>query len=321
MPELPPMCQAEGGDYVCRKAEVKEGYRLLVFASPEDGLMLFDSVDAGHAYSMGQRELCSWKEVGRNTWTETDGVEYTLIATDTWSGEKCEKICTAAVPSCIATKSTAVPVGFNYTHGVPRIIASAGNFSTQERSWARRRYVKAILVMWRQGISFNRRSTTSAPTRVDSLSSADALNRLKTMSAANAVTIAFTYDAGANAKGRLTGMVDESGTTTRTYNAQGRIETVVRVFGGISFKVRYDYDAAGNLKTLTYPSGKTVTYTYEKERVSAVSVGATTLLSQSEIHAIRGGALMALGEWASTRAQRISTVELRDILSERARRL
>ncbi|UUZ51034.1 hypothetical protein LP420_16445 [Massilia sp. B-10] len=34
--------------------------------------------------AVGRKSAC-------NTWTETDGVEYTLIATDTWSGEKCEK--------------------------------------------------------------------------------------------------------------------------------------------------------------------------------------------------------------------------------------
>lgn len=110
----------------------------------------------------------------------------------------------------------------------------------------------------------------------------DALNRIKTMSAPNAQSVSYGYDNGPNAKGQLTSIIDESGTTTRTFNTQGRIETVTRVFGGISIGVRYDYDTAGRLKTLTYPSGRVVTYKYEKERIIGVDVGAVVLLSQAK---------------------------------------
>lgn len=110
----------------------------------------------------------------------------------------------------------------------------------------------------------------------------DALNRIKTVSAPNAVAVAFGYDAGPFAKGQLTSLVDESGTTTRTFNSQGRLESVTRVFGGISTKIRYDYDTAGRLKALTYPSGRVVTYKYEKERVVGVDVGGNVLISQAK---------------------------------------
>jgi RHS repeat-associated protein len=110
----------------------------------------------------------------------------------------------------------------------------------------------------------------------------DALNRIKTMSAPAATTITFGYDAGANAKGLLTSIVDESGTTTRTYNAQSRIETVTRVFGGLAIKLRYDYDSAGRLNKLTYPSGRIVTYKYEKEKIVGIDVGTEVLMSQAK---------------------------------------
>lgn len=108
----------------------------------------------------------------------------------------------------------------------------------------------------------------------------DALNRISTISAAGSTTITFGYDAGAYGKGRLTSIVDESGTSTRTYNAQGRVETVSRAFSGLTITTRYGYDSAGRLTTVTYPSGRTLTYRYVKERVVGVELGTAIVASQ-----------------------------------------
>lgn len=108
----------------------------------------------------------------------------------------------------------------------------------------------------------------------------DALNRVKTISAPGVTSISFEYDAGTNGKGRLTSIVDESGTTTRTYNGQGQLATSTRVFAGLTMSTRYTYDTAGRLKELTYPSGRVVSYRYEKNQIVGVDVGPNVLLSE-----------------------------------------
>ena len=71
----------------------------------------------------------------------------------------------------------------------------------------------------------------------------------------------FNYDARDN----LVEMVDSTGTTTNTHDAAGRLN---------GHTVSYDYDAAGNLTTLTYPPGnKRVKYTYDNlNRLSTVTI-------------------------------------------------
>jgi RHS repeat-associated protein len=123
----------------------------------------------------------------------------------------------------------------------------------------------------------------------------DALNRIKTFSAAGATTVVYGYDAGINGKGRLTSIDDESGTTTRTYNSQGRVDTVRRMFSGLTITTRYLYDTAGRLTQLIYPSGREVTYRYEKDRIVGMDIGGTVVLSNiayepfSEVRSWRWG--------------------------------
>lgn len=81
----------------------------------------------------------------------------------------------------------------------------------------------------------------------------DDLNRLTTIQYPDGSQVAFAYDA----IGRLTQMTDDSGTSAYTYDDLGRLTA----YNG----VMYTYDAAGNLRTLTYPGGKTVTYTYDDQ--------------------------------------------------------
>ncbi len=106
----------------------------------------------------------------------------------------------------------------------------------------------------------------------------DVLNRIKTISASDAVSITFNYDAGDNGKGRLSSFTDESGTTSRTYNVQGRLETVGRTFNGLSAKVGYKYDVEGRIKGITYPSGRVITYHYDKEKIIGIDVGSNVLI-------------------------------------------
>jgi YD repeat-containing protein len=73
--------------------------------------------------------------------------------------------------------------------------------------------------------------------------------------------VTYTYDSGPNAKGKLTGVTDQAGTASYSYDVLGRMTGETRVLNGVSKTLSYSYHLGGSLKSLTYPSGRTVTYT------------------------------------------------------------
>lgn len=107
----------------------------------------------------------------------------------------------------------------------------------------------------------------------------DALDRVTEVEYSDQ-TINYSYDAGPNAKGRLSSFIDGSGSTSYSYDLQGRIAAKTQVVGGVSKTVGYSYNPAGQLAYLTTPSGQTIGYTYSNNRVTAISVNGTPLLSQ-----------------------------------------
>ncbi len=101
----------------------------------------------------------------------------------------------------------------------------------------------------------------------------DALNRLTFIDyAGTSLDITYTYDQGTYGKGRLTAMTDATGSTNYTYNALGQLTSETQIIDGHTFTLGYTYDGAGNLLTMTYPSGQVVTYTRDAAaRISAIS--------------------------------------------------
>jgi len=82
-----------------------------------------------------------------------------------------------------------------------------------------------------------------------------------TFPAASAENVTYTYDAtsgGNDGIDRLTSVTEESGSTSLTYDAQGRVITDAKVINGKSFSVGYTYDANGRVTQITYPSGRVV---------------------------------------------------------------
>ncbi len=95
----------------------------------------------------------------------------------------------------------------------------------------------------------------------------DAANRriTETFPFGTAYNMAFTYDqtSGGNyGIGRLTQVTDSSGSTSYTYDAQGRVTAAAKVISGggytTPFTVGYGYDANGKVTRITYPSGDVV---------------------------------------------------------------
>jgi RHS repeat-associated protein len=102
----------------------------------------------------------------------------------------------------------------------------------------------------------------------------DALNRLTLVNFPSDPDITYTYDVPCtNGKGRLCQVVDQAGTTTYSYSAKGQLSQETKTVFGAQYVTAYPgYDPNGNLTLLTYPSGRTVTYTYDlADRVSSVS--------------------------------------------------
>jgi RHS repeat-associated protein len=94
----------------------------------------------------------------------------------------------------------------------------------------------------------------------------DALGRMltKAFPSSPTETVTYTYDSvsGGNfGKGRLTGFTDQSGSTAITYDRRGNVLSEARTISGTTvFTTAYDYTLADEVKKITYPSGRIVTY-------------------------------------------------------------
>ncbi|RPI75932.1 MAG: RHS repeat protein, partial [Desulfobacteraceae bacterium] len=86
--------------------------------------------------------------------------------------------------------------------------------------------------------------------------------------------VTYTYDQGSNAKGKLTQVTDPSGSQTLEYDNLGRLELETRTINNISFQIMYGYNKNNELETMTYPSGRVVTY--QKNIAGQISGMSTT---------------------------------------------
>jgi len=105
----------------------------------------------------------------------------------------------------------------------------------------------------------------------------DALNRITSVQFPSDSTqnIAFTYDSTSVTYGigRLTGRTDTSGTYTFYYDAQGNMVREDKVVNSVSYTTQYTYNKNNILTSITYPSGRVVSYTMDTvQRVSQVSM-------------------------------------------------
>jgi YD repeat-containing protein len=92
----------------------------------------------------------------------------------------------------------------------------------------------------------------------------DAVNRLKTVDYAGTTPdVEIAYDGAGNRTLVATGPAGARATEIAlTYDGKGWLKTRVQKVGTLSFSTSYSFDASGNLQTITYPSGRTVTYAY-----------------------------------------------------------
>ncbi len=92
----------------------------------------------------------------------------------------------------------------------------------------------------------------------------DALNRVTARTYPNdaAENIAYAYDqpGGGYGIGRLTGVTDQSGSTSYVYDAFGNVVQETRLIGSMTYTTFYAYDLANHVIQITYPSGRIVSY-------------------------------------------------------------
>lgn len=101
----------------------------------------------------------------------------------------------------------------------------------------------------------------------------DNLDRPTSISYPTGVATTLEYDGGSSptpaARGELTKITDESGSTTYTHDALGRVITKTTVIGGKSFTTGYGWGDSGSaldkLTSITYPSGSRVNYSYDAQ--------------------------------------------------------
>ncbi len=100
----------------------------------------------------------------------------------------------------------------------------------------------------------------------------DTLNRLRQVSynvgstgVPATATVVYTYGTNAtqNNNGRLLTMTDGLGSETYSYDVLGRVTQVQKVISGTAYTTIYAYNLAGELTSITYPSGRVVQQSYD----------------------------------------------------------
>lgn len=114
----------------------------------------------------------------------------------------------------------------------------------------------------------------------------DTLNRLYQISynvgttgVAATPTVTYTYgtDTTKYNNGRLLTVTDGAGSETYSYDLLGRTTQIQEVINGNTYTIGYQYNLAGEVTTLTYPSTRAVTFGYDAiGRVSSIVSGTTT---------------------------------------------
>jgi RHS repeat-associated protein len=107
----------------------------------------------------------------------------------------------------------------------------------------------------------------------------DALNRLTAIQFPSDPTqnVTFTYDSTSvtYGMGRLTGRIDPSGAYVFHYHPDGNLKKEEKTIGGVLYTTEYTYNNNNILTSITYPTGRTITYT--PDQIGRISQVSTTL--------------------------------------------
>lgn len=126
----------------------------------------------------------------------------------------------------------------------------------------------------------------------------DALSRLTSKTYSDTTpSVTYSYDQTlfngltiTNGKGRRTGMTDGSGQTAWSYDAGGRVLTRQQKIGTITKSISYTYNLDNSVNTVTYPSGRVYTYSYNNSLrpVSVIDTAHSLKFASSTHYAAAG---------------------------------
>lgn len=91
--------------------------------------------------------------------------------------------------------------------------------------------------------------------------------------------VSYTYDSCTNGKGRLCSMTDPAGTTTYDYTPKGQLSKETRTVDTSTFVTQYSYDKNGNPTSITYPSGRIISYAYANDKITQLLSNGVALAS------------------------------------------
>jgi RHS repeat-associated protein len=96
----------------------------------------------------------------------------------------------------------------------------------------------------------------------------DSLNRLIELQTPNSELITYSYDS----TGKVISISNQSGTTEYSYDNSNRLVTETITIDGIDYVTSYTYTDGGKLASITYPSGRTITFSLDANgRISGVT--------------------------------------------------
>ena len=90
-------------------------------------------------------------------------------------------------------------------------------------------------------------------------------------------TVTYTFDTCTNGKGRLCTLADKSGTTTYSYDIQGRTTSKAQAVASLTQTHSMRFNSAGQMDQLTTASGQVIGYGYSNNRVTTISVNGVAL--------------------------------------------
>ena len=160
--------------------------------------------------------------------------------------------------------------GYDVLDNLKQVVDNSSNTITVNYDWLSRKTSMSDPDMGNWTYSYDNNGNLGNQTDAKGNSTIffyDALNRLikKSYPGSGMGNVTYTYDSttgGNNGEGRRTGMTDPSGNTTYKYDARGRLIQESHTIDSGNYTLQYGYDSADRLTTVTYPTGETVTQTY-----------------------------------------------------------
>jgi RHS repeat-associated protein len=96
-------------------------------------------------------------------------------------------------------------------------------------------------------------------------------------------TVAWTYDSGAVefGRGRISTLTDPSGSASYSYERRGLLNAEQKSVGAAVYQSTFRYDADGNRSIFVYPTGRSISYSYDLAARPVIAGSDTTTLVSS----------------------------------------